>query len=141
MSRSGYTDDFNDENNYTYLFASVVKRSIKGKRGQAFLREMHDALEALPEKRLVEDDLQTSEGAVCALGAVGQARGLDMSKLTPDYSDQIAKAFKISETLAREIAYVNDDDFNYRDETPEDRYARVLDWVKEQIVEPQGSTT
>jgi hypothetical protein len=139
MTRSGYSDDY--DSNYIYLFRAVVNRTIKGKRGQAFLRELRDALEAMPDKRLIEDDLQTPEGAVCALGAVGQARGLDMSKLTPDYSDQIAKAFRISETLAREIAYVNDDDFNYQDETPEDRYVRVLCWVKEQIVEPQGSTT
>ena len=43
------------------LWRSNVKRSLSGKRGQAALRDLRDALLALPEKRLIE-------GALCTVG-------------------------------------------------------------------------
>ena len=97
------------------------------------MRELRDTLEAMPEKRLIADDLQAPSGAVCAIGAVGKARGVDMSNLDPENWNAVAGTFGISPTLAREIAYTNDDDFGFRTETDEQRYARVLAWVRSQI--------
>ena len=70
-------------------------------------------------------------GEVCALGAVGMARGLDMSQIDPEYRKQVAQVFGISEALAAEIMYENDE-CGWR-ETEETRYQRVRRWVEYQI--------
>ena len=65
-----------------------------------------------------------------------------MSKLDPEDPDGIAKAFGIAPTLVREIEFQNDDDFRYsysRNETPEQRWARVREWVVEQLAPPKRS--
>lgn len=108
MSRSGYTDDCED------LWAMIrwrgaVKSAIRGARGQAMLRELIAALDALPEKRLAADSLVTDDGEFCALGALGHARGLDMSEIDPYDREAVAKAFGIAEALAAEIMYKNDE--------------------------------
>lgn len=126
MSRSGYSDDV--ENDWALIcYRGAVASGIRGKRGQAFLREMLMALDALPEKKLVADELEMA-GQVCAIGSVGQARGIDMSKLSPEEYWQVAEAFGISEALTREIVFMNDND-GYRDETPEKRFDRMRAWV------------
>lgn len=134
MGRSGYTDDF-DDNFALIRWRGAVKKAINGKRGQAFLREMLAALDAMPEKRLIRDALH-EDGEVCAIGAPGRARGIDMSKLDPEEPDQIAKAFGISRALVCEIEFTNDDDFSCdRGEKPEKRFERVRKWVVSQIRE------
>lgn len=82
MSRSGYTDD--GDNWELIKWRGQVASAIRGKRGQAFLRELRDALDALPEKKLCYHELQRKDGACCAIGAVGRARGIDMTDLDPE---------------------------------------------------------
>ncbi len=134
MSRSGYGDDC--ENWAIICWRGAVASGIRGKRGQAFLREMLKALDELEQHELITDDLER-EGKVCALGAVGVKRGLDMSKLDPYESDQIAEAFGISRALACEIVYMNDEAGLYwnPDETVRNRnrYERMRRWVIEHI--------
>lgn len=83
-------------------------------------------------ERIVERDTQAREGDVCALGAVGRMRGIDMSGLDPDDSESVAAAFNIADPLAREIVWVNDEGGPAR-ETPEHRWQRVRQWVANQI--------
>lgn len=126
MSRSGYTYD--SEDHWQYIrFRGAVTSAIRGKRGQAFLREMLTALDALPEKKLVADELEYA-GEVCAIGSVGRMRGIDMSGIDPHDPPQVSHAFGISEALAREIVYVNDEDWIGND-TPEKRFERVRAWI------------
>lgn len=82
MSRSGYSEDLDDQWQFI-RWRGAVKSAIKGRRGQDFLKEMLAALDALPEKVLIANDLQdtTYSGQVCAIGAVGKARGVDMERL------------------------------------------------------------
>jgi hypothetical protein len=133
MSRSGYTDDC-DDNWGMICWAGAVKSAINGRRGQTFLTELRDALDAMPDKRLIADEL-VADGAYCALGVIGARRGVAVETLDPDDAEQVAKAFDISPTLAREIVFANDDDFGYRNETPEQRWSRVRRWVASQIKE------
>lgn len=57
MSRSGYSEDWDGEN-WTFIrWRGAVKSALRGKRGQAFLREALAALDAMPEKRLITHDL------------------------------------------------------------------------------------
>lgn len=123
MSRSGYSED--PDNDWSLIrWRGQVASAIRGKRGQAFLKELGEALDGLPEKRLIAHDLQTDCG-VCAIGSVGVARGTDMSVLDPENPEGIAGAFGIAHQLVREIEWINDE----WSATPEERWQTVRQWV------------
>lgn len=127
MSRSGYSEDYDD--NSAFLYRGAVQSAIRGQRGQAFLKEMLAAMDALPEPRLIAGELIGEDGAVCAIGSVGKARGIDMTKLDPEYAEGVAAAFGIAPALAREIVFENDDEFAFVHETPERRFERMRTWI------------
>lgn len=176
MSRSGYTDDDSWEGAQwaNIRHRGAVRSAIRGKKGQAFLKELLAALDALPEKRLVANVLQQGEwdeagdrlvpakdGDVCAFGAVGRARGIEMSMnwMLDDEADDwdvvhgVQRLFGTTESLSREIMYINDEGtigrrvpipnvreshwdwfgYTYIPETPEERFIRVRKWVADRI--------
>ncbi|AVS68171.1 hypothetical protein C8245_23130 [Paracidovorax avenae] len=108
MSRSGYTDDY-DEDGTGGLWRGAVARSLAGKRGQAALREILTALDAMPEKALIGESLVTADGEFCTLGVLGQARGLDIRTVDPEDWEAVASLFGIAPAMAREIAFENDE--------------------------------
>ncbi len=130
MSRAGYSEDCDDQWQLI-MWRGAVASSIRGKRGQAFLREMIEALDAMPEKRLVPHVL-VQAGEYCAIGSVGAKRGIEMEKLDPEEPSKIADAFGIASPLVREIEWMNDEAGPY-DETPEGRWLRMLNWAERQI--------
>lgn len=127
MSRSGYSDDCG----HIELWRSNVERTIRGKRGQAFLEELVAALDAMPEKRLISNELREETGEVCAIGSVGLKRGMDMAQLDPGDPEQVGGAFGISSMLAQEIVYQNDER-GYQ-QTPEERWTRMRAWAAEHL--------
>jgi hypothetical protein len=129
MGRSGYSDDCENVG----LWRGAVERAIRGKRGQAFLREMLIALDAMPVKELVSDKLVQDSEHVCGLGAVAWARGLDVSKLDPYDSEAVGDTFGIARALACEIAFENDEGWR-ANETPAERWFRMLAWVDGNII-------
>lgn len=128
MSRSNYTDDCDN----LYLWRGAVDSAMRGMRGQKLLGDLVAALDAMPVKRLIAWSLET-DGEVCALGACGRSRGIDVSKLDPEEPSQVAKAFNIAPALAQEIVYMNDE-YERTDETPEARWVRMRKWAASQIV-------
>lgn len=135
MSRSGYSDDCDGDVN---LYRGAVDKALKGKRGQAFLKELLDTLNALPEKKLIANSFKTSDGDVCALGAIAVKRGIDTKILEKYENDDVwglGKIFGIADSMAAEIMFENDDDFGYRKtaETSEERFARIRAWVVKNI--------
>lgn len=109
MSRSGYSDDFGDDDPLALgRYRAQVNSAIRGKRGQALLRELLVALDAMPDKRLVAGELE-ADGQFCALGVVGQARGLSLTAIDTYDVEALGAKFNIAEQLAREIMWVNDD--------------------------------
>ena len=134
MSRSGYNDDGNVWG--LICWRGAVASALRGRRGQAFLREMLAALDALPEKKLIAHELEIG-GAVCAIGAVGKARGVDMSKFDPEDRDSVARAFGVAPALAAEIVFENDEALGWcsKEETPEARFTRMRNWVASQLIE------
>jgi hypothetical protein len=138
MSRSGYSDDL--DGNLMSLYRGTVTRTIQGKRGQAFLKELLECLDAMPEKKLISGELE-EHGAVCAIGSVGKKRGIDMNKLDPEDPGKVGNVFGISRTLAAEIVYMNDEWDYYENgqyipsylQTPEQRFVRMRKWVADQI--------
>ena len=59
MSRSGYTDyDDSDFANWNHIrWRGQVASATRGKRGQQFFRDLIAALDAMPTKVLITDDL------------------------------------------------------------------------------------
>lgn len=102
----------------------------------AFLRELLVALDAMPVPRLIRGQLRRG-GWVCALGAVGERRGMNLEEINST-GRRIAEAFGISEALATEIVHVNDDGV-WKVETPEQRWERVRAWVVSEIDTTGGS--
>lgn len=141
MSRSGYSDDIEDQFELA-RWRAAVRNAIYGKRGQAFLREMAATLDAMPEKKLtayVWDEPITGMpfsprgGEVCALGAVTRARGIDTSNFDPDDSsavEEVAAQLNIAQSMAREIVWLNDEAYSYRT-TPEERWRLIREWVRD----------
>lgn len=113
MSRSGYTDDYGDDDPLAMgRWRQAVKRSIEGKRGQALLRELLEALDAMPEKRLYRGNFATADGEFCTLGALGAKRGTKMDDLGDEYdcdAKLVGQRFGIAPAMAAEIMYMNDE--------------------------------
>lgn len=156
MSRSGYIDE--DWDNTFGLWRGTVASSIRGKRGQALLRDAIIALDAMTEKKLARGFLER-DGCHCLLGVVCKARGVDMRSLNvldPDdfNAHGVAHALDISTPMAKEIVELNDqteywqEDLNphpdygrvggYLPETPEHRWQRMRDWCVKNLKESQA---
>jgi hypothetical protein len=137
LSRSGYSDEC--EPWALICWRGAVKAAITGSRGQQLLRDMRDALDAMPVKRLIRGDLQNMGGDVCALGAVAKAKGIAVDAVDPYDREGVAKMFNIAPALAAEIAYENDEDFRYwREETDERRWERMRAWVESNLAKPDS---
>jgi hypothetical protein len=136
MSRSGYSDDYDDEIPGC-LWRQAVRRATTGYRGQHLLRKLRDALDAMPVKRLITDAIQDENGEVCALGAL-DPKAPKYKGDEDDFGDHardLADHFGIAHALAAEIVYMNDEWNNWRsnNETPEQRWTRMRAWVESQI--------
>lgn len=121
MSRSGYTDDI-DNTWHHIMWRGRVASSIRGKRGQAMLRELLTALDAMSDKRIYPNSFATADGEFCTLGVLGAVRGTKMDDLgnAEDGCDEriVAERFGVAAPLVQEIMYMNDewvDDFKFVD--------------------------
>jgi hypothetical protein len=136
VNRANYSDDceFWD----IARWRGAAKASIRGRRGQAFLRELLAALDTMSARRLINSAFER-DGDVCALGAVAKARKVTLEQAWADEgeTEKIAGALGIAYALAQEIMCENDSGGSWN-ETPERRFARVRKWVIEQIVEPSA---
>lgn len=153
--------DYNESSYPPEFWEQAVKQAINGKRGQKALRELEAALLAMKNKRLIDGAL-CKEGEVCALGAMymhkspnklkgwlelQEAAGFE-SCGTPSYKDQHPyhrygepdlsemgtfgrEELGLTYALAASIAEEND--WGLANETPEQRYERVLAWVRRQL--------
>lgn len=124
MSRSGYSDDFGDDDPLELgRYRAQVMSAVRGRRGQALLQELLAALDTMPDKRLVAGELE-ADGQYCALGLVGQARGLNLTAIDTYDAEALGAKFNIATQLAREIMWVNDD------------YVSDTRWVEVEICGP-----
>jgi hypothetical protein len=147
VSRSGYSKDCEN----VQLWRGNVERATRGKRGQAFFINLVAALDAMPVKRLVANELQTTAGEVCTLGALNRRKGGDAAALDAAINGEnygtLGEAFDIPGMLAQETMYVNDEGgpvTRWRcegggwvrdEETAEARWARIRAWAAKQIKE------
>ena len=135
MSRSGYTDDMDDVLCYGQWRGQVAS-AIRGKRGQALLKELLCALDEMPDKKLYPNSFQNESGGFCALGVLGNKKGIQITDLgNADYGcnqREVGKRFNIAYQLASEIMYMNDEGCRYY-ATPEQRWEDMRKWITENI--------
>lgn len=135
MNRSGYADSCDLDPLELGRWRAQVKSAIRGRRGQAFLRELAAAMDAMPEKVLISDTLIDENGDCCTIGVVCKARGLDVNGVDVDCPETVGNLVGIARQLAAEIEYLNDD--WGRDETPEKRWTRMRAWVDRQLLKTE----
>jgi len=139
MSRHGYCDGDDVDDYWSVIrWQGAVQSAIRGKRGQALLRRMAQALDAMPDQRLIAEELvREHDGACCALGSVAKLDGIDVSAVDPEDSDQVAVRFNIAPSLAREITWQNDEHVKPLKEVREGGYylapdgRRIEPWSRE----------
>jgi hypothetical protein len=136
MSRAGYSDG--GDNNWQLIrWRGAVNAAIKGARGQAFLKELAAAMDAMPVKSLTTSALE-ADGEYCALGVIGAARGKDLSKMDTEDWGQLSREFGIAEAMVREIMNENDEciwrfyDQRDKNQGPA-RWKRMRGWIDEQL--------
>jgi len=115
----GECDDEEDQRRYA-LQAANLARQIKGKRGQAFLRELLTALEALPEKVLIEGHV-SEDGMVCTFGALALKRRTDAGE--PRES--------VLADLESVVVHLHDEN----GDEPED-YEPMWEWAERELAAP-----
>ena len=133
MSRSGYSYDLDEW--ALIRWRGAVKSAIRGRRGQKFLRELLSALDAMPEKRLICEDLRNEDGEVCTLGTACVHRGVDPDTLDPEDHEGIGKEFNIAPCLVQEIENENDEMYRV---TPEERFLRMRKWIASELLPTGG---
>lgn len=107
MIRSGYNEE---HDTWAMIrWRGAVASSIRGRRGQALLRDMLTSLDEMSDKRLVPNELVSEGGGRCALGVVGKLRGIDVAAIDPEDSQGVALSLGVSELLVREIVHLNDE--------------------------------
>ena len=160
MSRAGYSDDCDIL--VLGRWRGQVASAIRGKRGQAFLRRLIEALDAMEDKALYAvggDDGLFAEYDTChpcAMGAL--ALHLEMKDpLNIDGTDHehTAGKFNIAHQLMREVEFENDEcgmglqvpNPDWREgmpaymrtmwgpETPEERWRRMRAWCARNLKE------
>lgn len=137
MSRHGYVDEGELDWLQFGRWQGAVRSAIRGKRGQAFLREMIEALDTMPEKKLYPSVLIGDDGETCAMGCVLAKRGTDTTGVDPEEPDDVAKVTGLASAMVREIAYENDESGAYQ-ETSEARWARMRHWAESKLKKVGG---
>jgi len=139
MNRSNYSDDL--DHWAMIRWRGAVTKSIEGKRGQAFLRELRDALDAMPDKRLIAGEL-VREGSACAIGSVMVRRGIETDSIDVEDYETIASKLGIAQALVREIEFHNDESGGYlgdKESCERKRWIAVRRWVDNHIYESEDS--
>jgi hypothetical protein len=114
MSRSGYSDEYENIG----LYRQAVAKASDGKRGQKFFQELIEALDSMPEKKLIAmaDDCSNAvaaKGSVCALGALGLKKGFAIEDLANKSAVQLfLNSLDIAQSLQNETVYMNDEVFS-----------------------------
>jgi hypothetical protein len=147
MNRSGYIEDLASDDVLAFgRWRAQVKNAIRGKRGQAFLRELAQIMDATPpeQRRLIANELINERGECCTIGLVCRSRGVDVSRVDIEDTRAVGEAVGIAFQLVAEIEFENDEGALFpRNETSEDRWVRMRAWVERRIAkgESEGSAS
>ena len=133
MSRCGYIDDIDQRG--LAMWRGRVASAIRGKRGQAMLRKLRDAMDAIPDKWLTRCVLMEKDGTPCALGLALRSAGIadtELIGMEGDDHEWIAERLNVASCLVQELEYLNDD-FMWVEESDEARWRRMRKLVDDLI--------
>lgn len=148
MSRFWGADEYQEFNNANAFYHENTIRLLHGKRGQVWLKEIEQALLALPKKRLIANQLAavrcdeiTGDAVevtgVCAVGAYALFKGKTAEDLNHTESDawEIAQwaqsSLGLHNMLAQWLEWANDEEAEGMSEFG--RYVHVLAKVRYMI--------
>ena len=133
MSRSGYTDE--SSGRAYWLYRHSVASAIRGKRGQRLLRDLAEAMDAMPRKELIAGEFVTEDGESCALGSLALYAGIpDADDIDSEDHELLSEIFDVPRCLIREIENENDECSCYPTDVME-RWDRMRDWVSSKITD------
>lgn len=153
--RLNYSEDEDYPGQFN-IWQANCRRSLHGKKGQAALRRLRDALLVMPEKALRSGKLVAHDGAVCAIGALARAEGKlpEPEPITGDWEDDdiddtaewAADNLNIPKLVAWKVVEQNDIQLDTKwvrlegpvQLTGEERYAKMLAWVESQLQTPEA---
>ncbi len=75
MSRSDYLE----EGDYYDLYRTNVERTITSKKEQKILKELAQLMDAMPEKKLIANELINEKGECCTIGVFCTAKNIDVT--------------------------------------------------------------
>lgn len=165
MARIGYSEEEDYPGQFN-LWQANCERSLRGKNGQAALRELEAALLALPDKRLIAQKMIDADGEVCAIGALAKYKGRDLlaePHIGPDDEfegdgemEEIGVELGMPRLVAWKVVSKNDIEIDghyerlpgpyrwpgeypqaYVQVTPELRYTKMLAWVRRKLNVPE----
>lgn len=154
--------------NASELFQGAVINATMGRSGQALLREIEEALLSMPEKKLA-DGVICEDGMACTLASLeilrltkrgiprpkavvllelaAQQNGQEIGDYNGDrMADFLQKILGIKQDcLAWTIMYENDKIYSHywgddKRITPEKRYERMLEWVRERFLPTEAKS-
>lgn len=142
-TRFGYDGDW--EAMPYEMWQHNLELAIGGKRGQAALRELRDALVALPERKLISGALCRVNPAgpptFCVVGALAYHKRTKLGErpeeviesllgddIGPEETAQAGRRIGLVWTLAWELGFKNDEE--YRGLTDEQRFEKFLAWTE-----------
>lgn len=146
-----FDGDYENEYNAWALWEQATTIALGSVKGQQILRDLRDALLALPSKRLISGQL-ACKGEVCTMGALAAYRRRDEDRAEVlaelerkiDYDEDgpyggweadeatilVGQEVGVGVALSSHMAWLND---SYGSVTPEQRYERVLAWTETAI--------
>lgn len=162
MGRSGYVDDDGgDFEQWAMIRAAGARKSaLRGKRGQAFLRRLAAALDAMPVKSLcaIPDTvdeygdkidapgagrLGLPDGQVCVLGSLARAEGRDPTAIDAADHDGLGRMFDVAPVIVRDLEYENDEHghsgFGSDGTEGERRWKNLRAWVARHTLAPASA--
>lgn len=134
MGRHEYAEDGSLDTWEFIRWRGRVASATRGRRGQRLLHELLDALDAMPEKRIITGDLVSEDGDCCTIGvALAARKGIEeASKWDAEGNNgALAAEFDVAECLVQEIEWMNDE--GAYNETTESRWQRMRNWVVSQL--------
>lgn len=120
MGRTSWTEFDGEDSREHALFQGRLSRSLRGKAGQAALRELEAALVAMPEPELYSGVFAQPSGEVCALGALAVAKkvaaGVSRAEalavcadVDPDLSEEVGEDLGFPRLVAQAVVWENDE--------------------------------
>ncbi len=111
-------------------YPGIMSPTIGIGRLDELLRDLIAALDAMPDKRLIPHDLikrnEVDKAEFCTLGAIGHAKGIDMTDIDPYDHETLSEKLNIATQLVQEIEFLNDETC---DSQPEKRWEQMRGWA------------